>query len=67
MGYEHSAMGFPPVTCAAYLIAKSFWYNVGDSEDYLKYIFYPIGDKAWVACIYFINSLNIKNILYFYL
>jgi hypothetical protein len=30
--YDNTAMGLPPVTFAAFLIAKSFWEIVGVSE-----------------------------------
>jgi hypothetical protein len=31
-----------PVTSAVFLIANKFWYNVGVSEEYLRYLCYPL-------------------------
>jgi hypothetical protein len=33
--YNQTAVGLPPVTLAVFFIAKSFWLNMGVSEEYI--------------------------------
>jgi hypothetical protein len=35
---DQMAMGLPLVTSVLFLKAKSFWYNVGVSEVYLRFV-----------------------------
>jgi hypothetical protein len=43
--WDQMAMGIPLITSAVFLMAKSFWINVGVSEEDLK-CGYPFVDKA---------------------
>jgi hypothetical protein len=49
---DQTATGLPP-DISAFILAKSFWYNVGVPEEYRRYLYYPFSDKLeWYVCMY---------------
>jgi hypothetical protein len=61
MDCDQTAMGLSLVISAVFLIAKSFFLNVGLSEEYLRCFYYSSGDKVWVICIYIHNITPVSR------
>jgi hypothetical protein len=47
---DQTAMDLPPSLLAVFVVVKSFWLNVGVSEEYLRGFCHLFGNKASAHC-----------------